>query len=105
MTNSRDKGARGERELANKLSEYGYKCRRGQQFSGVEGEDVLGLPNIHIECKFVERLNIWDAVEQSKRDAKEGQIWTVMHRKSRKPWLVTLSLDDFMMMYRAWEKE
>ena len=35
--NSRAKGAKGERELANKLKEYGYECRRGQQFSRIRG--------------------------------------------------------------------
>ena len=46
---SRDKGKRGERELAGKLREYGYDCRRGQQYAGANGDaDVVGLPGIHI---------------------------------------------------------
>ena len=104
MTNSRAKGARAERELAHRLSEHGFQCRRGQQFSGIEGEDVVGLPMVHIECKAVERLNLRDAMAQSERDAKEDQIPVVMHKKNRKPWLVTLNLEDFMMMYRQWIK-
>ena len=44
MTNGREKGARGERELARKLREYGYHSRRGQQYSGANGDaDVVGL--------------------------------------------------------------
>ena len=105
MTNSRAKGARAERELAKKLSEYGYECRRGQQYSGIEGEDVVGLPHIHIESKAVERLNLREAYEQAKRDAKADQIPVVFHKKNRQPWLATLSLDEFMLLYRAWEKE
>lgn len=35
--NSRQKGARGERELAKKLREYGFDSRRGQQYSGANG--------------------------------------------------------------------
>lgn len=31
--NSKKKGAKGERELANKLKEYGYNCRRGRQYN------------------------------------------------------------------------
>ena len=58
MTNSRQKGARGERELAAVLREHGFECRRGQQFCGANGDaDVVGLPGIHIECKRVESLN------------------------------------------------
>lgn len=105
MTNSRAKGARAERELAHRLSELGFQCRRGQQFSGIEGEDVVGLPMVHIECKAVERLNLRDAMAQSERDAKEDQIPVVMHKKNRKPWLVTLNLEDFMRMYKYWLKE
>ena len=52
MTNSRRKGASGERELAKKLREYGYEARRGQQYCGSNGDaDVVGIPGIHIECK------------------------------------------------------
>lgn len=103
--NSRQKGARGERLLAKKLNEYGYECRRGQQYSGLQGDaDVIGLPHIHIECKVVEKLNILDAVEQSKRDARDGEIPVVMHKRNYTEWLCTLRLDDFMELYQAFEQ-
>lgn len=98
--NSRNKGAAGERELAAKLREYGYKCRRGQQYRGANGDaDVVGLPGIHIEVKRVEKLNLYDAMAQSVRDAKDGETPAVFHRKNNKEWLVTLRLDDYMKMY------
>ena len=98
--NSRQKGARGERELAKKLREYGYETRRGQQYSGANGDaDVVGLPGIHIECKRVERLNLYDAMSQSRHDARDGEIPLVMHRKDNCEWLVTMRLDDFMELY------
>lgn len=101
--NSRDKGAKGERELSNILKKYGFETRRGQQFCGKNGDaDVVGLPNIHIECKRVEKLNLDKAMEQSKRDAREGEIPTVIHRKNRQDWQVTLSLEDFMKLYIAY---
>ena len=100
--NSREKGKVGERELAKKLQEYGYETRRGQQFCGANGDaDVVGLPGIHIECKRNERLNIFDAMEQAISDANADEIPVVMHRKNRKPWLVTMTLDDFIRIYEG----
>ena len=104
--NSNKKGKSGERELAAVLKSYGYSCRRGQQFCGVNGDaDVVGLPGIHIECKRVEKLNIYDAIEQSKNDAKEDEIPVVMHRKNRKEWLVTMPLKEWMKLYRVMKRE
>lgn len=98
--NSRNKGAKGERELASILREYGYHARRGQQYSGANGDaDVVGLPGIHIECKRVEHLNIDDAMDQSRRDAKESEIPVVMHRKNNAPWKVTMLLEDWIRLY------
>ena len=102
--NSREKGARAERELASKLTEYGFPSRRGQQYSGANGDaDVVGLPWIHIECKRVERLNLQEAYDQSKRDARDDEIPVVMHRKSNCKWLVTMSLEDWIDFYREWK--
>lgn len=96
--NSKDKGKRGELELAKILREYGYDTRRGQQYSGIGGDDVVGLPGIHIECKRVERLNIYEAMAQSVRDCK-GDVPTVFHRKNNQKWLVTLPLEEFIKIY------
>ena len=101
---SRDKGKRGERELASILREYGYDCRRGQQYCGTSGDaDVIGLPGIHIECKRVERLNVLEAVMQAVRDARKGLLPAVFHRKDRSEWLVTMRLEDWIILYREWE--
>ena len=100
MTNSREKGARGERELAGLFRDYGYEARRGQQYSGANGDaDVIGLPGIHVECKRVERLNLYDAIAQAKSDAREGEVPCVFHRRDNCKWLVTMELDDWMNMY------
>lgn len=99
--NSRQKGARGERELATVLKSYGYDCRRGQQYCGANGDaDVVGLPGIHIECKRVEKLNLYDAMAQSKADVRENEMPVVMHRKNNCDWLVTMSLEDWIKIYK-----
>ena len=103
LVNSRAKGKRGELEIVRLLKNYGYDCRRGQQYNGIGGEDIVGLPGTHWEIKRVQKLNLTDAYLQSKRDAQEGQIPIVCHRKDYEDWLVTLSLEDFMTIYREWE--
>ena len=100
--NSREKGKKGEREIAKLIRERGYDVRRGQQYNGLEGEDVVGLDYIHIEVKRVEQLNIDNAMEQAKRDAKLGQIPAVFHRKNNKKWKVTLEFEDFMTLYDSY---
>lgn len=101
---SREKGKRFERQVAHAFQEYGYPARRAQQFAGKEGNhDVVGVPGLSIECKHVERLNIYDAVEQSIRDAQDGEMPTVIHRKNGKPMLVTMTFDSWIDLYREWE--
>jgi len=100
--NSREKGKSGELELAKVLRSYGYDAHRGQQYSGFCGDpDVVGLPGIHIECKRVERLNLEAAMEQSRRDARPGETPVVIHRKNRRPWIVTMDLESFIKMYEG----
>ena len=103
--NSKQKGAAGERELAHKLKEYGYDAKRSVQYNGKDGQaDVVGLPHIHCEIKRVEKLNIYDAIAQAKRDAKGDDKPAVFHRKNRCNWLVTMELDEFMEIYKAYEE-
>ena len=100
MINSREKGKKGELEIAKKLREYGFDTRRSQQFNGKEGEaDVVGLPGIHIEVKRVEALNIDNALKQAIRDCKGNNIPAVFHRRNGEKWKVTLDFDDFMKIY------
>lgn len=104
--NSRQKGAGGERELSRILREYGYNCRRGQQYCGANGDaDVIGLPGVHIECKRVERLNLSEAMKQAVRDAGAEEVPTIFHRKNREEWLVTMRLDDWIKMYAESRRE
>lgn len=108
--NSRTKGADYERELSHKLNAYGYKTRRGQQFSGANGDaDVVGLDFVHIEAKRTEKTNMYAWMEQAVRDAsvaseKHGcyMMPTVFHRKNRQEDLVILRLDDWQILYDAY---
>ena len=106
MTNSIQKGKRGEREWANYLKSKGFmEARRGQQYSGIEGDDVVGLPHIHNEVKRVEKLLLWPSLEQSVGDANNDEIPIVAHRPNRKDWIVILYADDFIDLYKKAFKE
>lgn len=107
---SKDKGARFELKLASIFREQGYDARRTAQYCGNTGEaaDVVGLPRIHVEAKHVERLNIYDAMAQAKRDAEasgKGNLPAVFHKKNHSEILVTMTLDDWFSLYREWDSE
>ena len=94
---SRNKGKTGERELAHELSRVlGVTARRGVQYSGgPDSPDVVtDIPNLHIECKRTEHFRLYEALEQSVRDAGELKVPVVMHRPNNRPWVVILRLDD-----------
>lgn len=105
MINSREKGKRFERKLASILkNDYGYDCRRGQQYCGTNGDaDVIGLTGIHIEAKHQEKMQLYDWINQAKIDAKDGLLPVVFHKKNNCEILVSMPLDVFMVIYREWE--
>lgn len=104
--NSKQKGARFERHLASLFREYGYDARRTAQYCGNTGDasDVVGLPGLHIEAKHQNQMRLYEWVSQAKRDSKgTGNLPAVFHKKDYAEILVTMTLDDFMNLYREWE--
>ncbi len=106
MPHSGDKGKRGELEVAALLRGYGFEARRGRQYSGVEGRDVLSnLPDTHIEVKRCERLHLWIALDQAARDAEAHETPVVFHRPNNRPWVVILPAEDYLkLMVKLCEK-
>lgn len=107
--NSKQKGARFERELARRFREHGYDdARRTAQYCGNTGDatDVIGLPGLHVEAKHQERMCLYDWMAQAKHDATvggEALLPAVFHKKNYAEILVTMELNDFMELYREWE--
>ena len=99
---ARNKGARGERELAAELTKLmGCDHIRAAQRNGKFGADViLHDPQddygVHWECKRVEALNIQEAVNQAVTDAVGENVPAVGHRKNETEWLVTIRLSDIV---------
>lgn len=95
------KGANGERELQEILKGRGFDVTRGGSQTYGTIPDLVGLPGIHIEVKRQERLDLLDAVRQAETDAarfKDGRP-AVFHRRNRSPWLVTMTLDEWLVLY------
>lgn len=98
---SRDKGARTERALAALLNEYGFdNVHRGYTFH--HESDVVGLEGIHVECKSVERLNIFKAMEQATKEAEKRKDGApvVFHKRTRTGFLVTMRIQDWIGIYK-----
>ena len=106
--NSKQKGARFERILAKIFREYGFfNARRTAQYCGNTGDasDVVGLPGIHAEAKHRENMRLYDWIEQARRDAianGKGLLPAVFHKKNNHEILVTMFLDDWMVIYREY---
>lgn len=102
---SKNKGAAGERELAKVLNDLlNIDAIRGRQFCGsagnpdvlvqkVAGDERIDVPGVHIECKRVERLNLYEALKQSESDARDGELPVVCHRRNRDSWIISFRLD------------
>ena len=104
---SKRKGKIGELEVVNLLKAAGFNVHRSVQYCGATGDapDVVveGFP-LHIEVKRVEKLNLKQAYEQAVHDSKangNNDIPAVFHRQSRQPWMVTVSLNDFLKLYKG----
>ena len=98
---SRDKGKRGEREVALILREHGFEARRGQQYCGANGDaDVGGVPGLHIEVKRTEKFRMYEALDQAINDAREDELPVVFTRKNNCDWVACLRLDDFMELFK-----
>ena len=100
---SQRKGKRGEREFVQFCKKHGFlEVRRGQQYSGIEGEDIVGLPFIHVEVKFYgkkEDLNIQKALEQAIRDADDKipvVAWRINHQRG---WNIVMRTVDFVELF------
>src|SRR6266508_3011427 len=104
---ARQKGGRGERELAKLLIKYGFSAQRTPYSGGgtlrgdlISRDMAACIPGFHIECKRVEKLDLPKAIRQSWADAG-ANIPTVFHRRNDNrtgdplaKWHITLPAED-----------
>jgi hypothetical protein len=72
---------------------------------GAGGEDLImaraareKFPH-SIECKNVEKLNVWDAYEQAEANSGDYEAIVIMKKNGKKP-LVVVDAEYFIRMYR-----
>lgn len=92
---SRQKGARGEREVRDALRAHGLEARRDGRLDDDLDHNVEPF---HLEVKRTERIEITKWLEQAERDAGD-RIPAVVFRRSREPWRIVLPLDAFLSLY------
>lgn len=105
--NSKQKGKRGELQIASLFREWGYDAHRSAQYKGNTGQapDIEGVPYIHCEVKFQERMSLYDWMEQSENDARAegaGNLPVVIHKANNKPVLVTMTFESWIQLYNEY---
>ena len=102
--NSNRKGKVGEREAALLLRTHGFEARRGQQYAGgPDSQDLVhDIDGVHLEVKRVEKLRLYEALEQAREDCDYDVTPVVLHRRSRKPWVVVMYAKDFLDKYATY---
>lgn len=94
MGNSqRIKGKAGELEVVHKLNDHGITARRG--YVQFKEPDIMSELPFHLEVKRQETTKIQEWMRQSISQCR-GKIPTVVHRRSREEWLITMRFDDFL---------
>lgn len=59
-----------------------------------------GLPGLSVEVRRTQRLRLEEAMAAAAEQT--DSIPVVAHRSDRQPWRITLTLDGFLQLYRAY---
>lgn len=95
---SRDKGARGEREVVNLACDTGLRAIRTAQLqtnraTGAADILLMDFPGLHVEVKRDERMSVDAMVRQAVRDATGGQWPVVVWRRNKGKWRADVPLE------------
>lgn len=106
--NSRAKGKAGELELCKLLLPYWPEAARNIDQFGADKQDVLNVAGLHIQCKRVEKLRIWESLDQAVTEARNGDVPVLAFRRnltrsplpSRSKWFGAMELDELLPLLK-----
>ena len=101
----RNKGAQAEREIAGILHDLlgGEPIQRRLSQTRDGGYDLQVAGCIAVEVKRVETLSLPAALRQVAAAVEADQevdVGVVVHRRSRQPWTVSMTVEDFAYLVR-----
>jgi hypothetical protein len=100
----RDKGARGEREVAAIFRAVGFDCDRTPNSGALRVKgDLAGTVPAHVETKRCETARPWAWLAQAEADAPEGVTPVVAFRRNGGRWYAMLPLEHLAALMAAAE--
>ena len=102
------KGSGFEREIAKYLNEKlginSYRTPLSGSISNLRA-DLMGTPDLHVECKRTEKFQIYAALEQAEKARDKNTLVTVVNRRNKMTTgesLVVMRLDEWLSLYEAY---
>ena len=114
VSSAKQKGRRLQQYVCDVLLKIGIGLEKDDIRStsmGAGGEDVLLSPAARkqfpfsIECKNVEKLSIWKAIEQARANCKPEHIPVVVFNRNRETAQISLPLEKFLEIYEVYLNE
>lgn len=108
---AKQKGRRHQQDVCKKLLEIGNGLEPDDIRSasmGAYGEDVLFSPAARrqfpfsVECKNVEKLSIWAAIDQSRSNCPAGSTPVVVFTRNRETAQISMPFDKFLEIYKVY---
>ncbi len=109
--NSRAKGKRAELQLVKLLAPYWPECGRNLDQFAKDKRDFVEVADLHVQCKHVEALNIWKALDQTITETTDNRLPVLAFRRnwdrsslpSRSSWFGAMELDELLTLLKLRE--
>ena len=107
----KSKGRRCQQYDAKRLVEIGRRLEPDDIRSasmGAPGEDILFSPAARkqfpfsIECKNVEKLSIWAAIDQARANTPQGATPAVVFTRNHEKTFIAVDFEEFLRIYKVY---